>query len=125
MPIKPSPAINQAVMGLPEDAGISFSKVGIANGGGGVKVGRRVEVGMMGKAATKVGLSVSVSNGAGVGGGSTTGSRVLDGETVTLAAYTQAVPRGACGNSISTHSPAGERPTAAAVPPTGRVPTMG
>ena len=88
-------------------------------------VGRRVEVGMMGKAATKVGLSVSVSNGAGVGGGSTTGSRALGGATVTFAAYTQAVPRGASGNSISIHSPAGERPTAAAVPPTGREPTTG
>jgi len=99
--------------------------VGIASGGGGVNVGRCVEVGMMGKAATKVGFSVAVSKGAGVGGGSTIGSRALGGDRVTFAAYTQAVPRGDSGNSISTHSPAGERPIAAAVPPTGREPTTG
>lgn len=121
----PNPAISHVVVALLEETGISFSYVGIAKGGGGVKVGRRVEVGIVGNAATKVGFKVSVSNGAGVGGGSTTGSRALGGATVTLAAYTQAVPRGDSGNSISIHSPAGDRPIAAAVPPTGRVPTMG
>jgi hypothetical protein len=67
---------------------------------------------------------VGVSKGAGVGGGSTIGSRALV-ERVTFSAYTQPSPRGPLGNSICIHSPAGLRPIAGAVPPDGSEPMIG
>jgi len=101
-----------------EEVTAGFVKVGISRAGGAVKVGSRVEVGNIWNAATKVGLRVGVSKGAGVGGGSTIGSKA-PAERVTFAAYTQPFPNGASGNSIWIHSPAGLRPVARAVPPSG------
>ncbi len=51
----------------------SLVKVGIAWGGGGVNVGRRVGFAAGMKAAAKVGLMVGVDAGVGVGGTSTLG----------------------------------------------------
>lgn len=93
MPIKPRMNMTHVVTARPDEAVAGFVKVGKTNGGGGVKVGRRVEVGRIWNAATKVGLSVGVTTGVGVGGGSTMGSSA-PGERDTFAAYTQPVPRG-------------------------------
>jgi len=54
-----------------EAAGDDSTKEGTVNGAGGVKVGRRVWVGWVLKAAARVRSTVAVTGGVGVGGGST------------------------------------------------------
>ena len=53
---------------------------GVTNGGGGVKVGNRVEVGTTTNCAARVGSMVEVAGGTGVGGDSTI-RNVPGGET--------------------------------------------
>ncbi len=116
--------ITCVVMARLDEELAGFVYVGITNGAGAVKVGRRVDVGNTWNAATNVGFGVGDFTGAGVGGGSTIG-RMPPVDRLTFAAYTQPLPRGASENSIWIHSPAGLRPMAGAVPPTGICPTVG
>ncbi len=78
-------------------SGVSM-KAGAINGGGGVKVGRRVFVGRILNCAASVGSMVEVAGGTGVGGGSTI--RSDPGETCTSGEYTQPALFGAPAYSI-------------------------
>jgi len=89
--MKPSPNMTNPI-GTPDLALPSGVKVGIANGGGGVKVGKCVGASGIWKAATDVGLMVGVVRGVAVGGGSMIGKK--PGESDTSGAYTQPFPPG-------------------------------
>lgn len=60
---------------------VASVNAGTVNAAGGVKVGRRVEVGLVLNCASRVGSIVDVAGGAGVGGGSTILN--VPGETAT------------------------------------------
>ena len=72
-PIKPKPKITNPIGTRLVLLADSSTKVGIAKGAGGVKVGKRVGVSGMMNAAARVGSIVGVTKGVGVGGASTTG----------------------------------------------------
>jgi len=95
---------------------------GTFNGGGGVKVGKRVSVGWMLKAAARVGSIVDVTGSVGVGGGSTIRSSPPD--TDTNDEYTQPVPP-VGGYVIWTHSRPGETPSAGTTSPGVNCPMIG
>src|SRR5688500_1362698 len=106
-----------------EEAGLLVSlNSGTCNGGGGVKVGKRVSVGWTLKAAARVGSMVEVTSGVGVGGGSTI--RSSPPEIDTNDEYTQPVPP--VGEyEIWIHSRPGEIPSAGTTSPGANCPIIG
>jgi len=95
---------------------------GTSSGGGGVKVGKRVSVGWMLKAAARVGSIVAVTGGVGVGGGSTIRSSPPDIDTNDE--YTQPVPP-VGAYEIWIHSRPGEIPSAGTISPGFNCPMIG
>jgi hypothetical protein len=74
MPIAIVTMINNPIGIFDTTPGVMDWKVGIASGGGGVKVGKRVGAEVTMNCAARVGSIVGVYSGVGVGGGSTTGN---------------------------------------------------
>ena len=94
-PMKPSARINNPI-GTRLTAETSGRKVGGTNGGGGVKVGRRVGVTGAMNAASSVGSIVGVESGVGVAGAGITGKGPLC-LMFTYGPYTQATDPGTPG----------------------------
>ena len=121
-PINPRPIIKIPKTALEEPGVPASLNSGISSGGGGVKVGKRVSVGWMLKAAARVGSMVEVTGGVGVGGGSTI--RSSPPEIDTNDEYTQPVPP--VGEyEIWIHSRPGEIPSAGTTSPGFNCPMIG
>jgi hypothetical protein len=123
------PRIVRAIIIVPNEIELLVSALAASvydrtvNGGGGVKVGKRVFVGAMLNCAASAGSIVEVAGGTGVGGGAMI--RNVPGETCTSGEYTQPELLGAPGYSIWIQSPPCDLPSTGAVEPVNSVPTIG